>query len=112
MALGKEVYYYQYPFFFPNSFLCHDSKYDLEIKIEFIQSISRMSRKKQFDIAKFMKKFSVLNKKKKEIKDIRINFFSELQDQGFIENKFELVYKDGSFKESKELNFRLLNKIR
>lgn len=38
MAVGEELYFYQYPFFFPNSFLICKNKYDLEIKLQLIES--------------------------------------------------------------------------
>ena len=40
MAIGEEIYFYQYPFFFPSSFLTYHSKYDLEVKLQLIGSIS------------------------------------------------------------------------
>ena len=61
------------------------------MKLQFIENISKVSRKKRFDVDKFMQKFSVFNQKKLEIKNIIINLFYELRDNEFIENQFELI---------------------
>ena len=41
MAIGEEFYFYHYPFFFPDSFLIYKNKYDLEIKLQLIESFSQ-----------------------------------------------------------------------
>ena len=68
MYISREIYFYKYPFFYPRSFLSHKSKYDLQIKIEFIVSINKVSRKKQFDVEIFIGEFSVSNKKSRKLK--------------------------------------------
>lgn len=54
MVIGEEVYFYKYPFFFPNSFLTYQSKYDLEVKLKFIESISTVGLFKKFYVKDFL----------------------------------------------------------
>jgi len=62
MAIGEEFYFYQYQFFFPNSFLTYKNKYDLEIKLQLIKSFSQVELEKRFPVEKFLNQFSVSNK--------------------------------------------------
>lgn len=63
MAIGEELYFYQYSFFFPNSFLTYQSKYDLEVKLKLVETISTVGLEKKFDIQEFLNQFSVSNQK-------------------------------------------------
>ena len=62
MAIGEELYFYQYPFFFPNSFLSYKNKYDLEIKLQLIESFSQVELEKKFLVKEFLNQFCVSNK--------------------------------------------------
>jgi hypothetical protein len=53
MAVGEEFYFYQYPFFFPNSFLIYKNKYDLEIKLQLIESFSTVELEKKLTVKDF-----------------------------------------------------------
>ena len=98
MAIGKEIYGYNYPFFFPEVFLTSSTKYDLEIKLQFISCISIEGLEKKFAIESFLKKFSVSNNKKTEIKRLIIELFKILEKNKLIENELKLVYKTGKNK--------------
>jgi hypothetical protein len=72
MAIGEELYFYRYPFVFPNSFICYQNKYDLEINlqlIEMIESFSKVNLEKRFPVESFLNQFSVSNKEVKKIKN-------------------------------------------
>jgi len=68
MAIGKEIYEYNYPFFFPNSFLICKNKYDLEIKLQLIESFSTVELEKKILVKRFLNQFSVPNKDLTKIK--------------------------------------------
>ena len=78
MAIGEEFYFYQYPFFFPNSFLSCKNKYDLEIKLQLIESFSTVELEKKLLVKKFLNQFSVPNKDlakiKKQLHDAKKHF--------------------------------------
>ena len=111
MAIGEEFYFYQYPFFFPNSFLIYKNKYDLEIKLQLIESFSQVELEKRFPVKKFLNQFSVSNKDLTKIKKQLIDSFFELKDSELIENEFILTSKNGSFnREIGDLSSGLLSR--
>ena len=97
MAIGEEFYFYQYPFFFPNSFLIYKNKYDLEIKLQLIESFSQVELEKKFPVKKFLNQFYVSNKDLTKIKKQLIDSVFTLKDSELIENEFILTSKNGSF---------------
>jgi hypothetical protein len=101
MAVGEELYFYKYPFFFPNSFLICKNKYDLEIKLQLIESFSKVEVEKRFPVKKFLNRFSVSNKDTTKIKKQLIDSFSRLKDSELIENEFILTSKNGSSNKEK-----------
>lgn len=111
IAIGKEFYFYQYPFFFPNYFITYKNKYDLEIKLQLIESFSQVELEKRFPVEKFLNQFSVSNKDLTKIKKQLIDSFLELKDYELIENKFILTSKNGSFdREITNLSLGLLSR--
>jgi DNA relaxase NicK len=103
MTIGEEFYFYQYPFFFPNSFLIYKNKYDLEIKLELIESFSQVELEKKLMVKEFLNQFCVSNKDLTKIKKQLIDSVSELKDSGLIENEFSLTFKNGSLNETKKI---------
>jgi hypothetical protein len=99
MAIGEEFYFYQYPFFFPNSFLIYKNKYDLEIKLQLIESFSQVELEKKLLVKRFLNQFCVSNKDLTKIKKQLIDSFFILKDSQLIENKFSLISKNGSSNE-------------
>ena len=105
MAIGEEFYFYQYTFFFPNSFLTCKNKYDLEleIKLQLIKSFSQVELEKRFPVEKFLNQFTVSNKDITKIKKQLIDSVSRLKDSELIENEFSLTFKNGSLNETKKI---------
>lgn len=103
LAVVEEFYFYQYPFLFPNSFLICNNKYDLEIKLQLIESFSTVELEKKLLVKRFLNQFSVPNKDLAKIKKQLIDSFFILKDFQLIENKFSLISKNGS---SNELRHR------
>ena len=113
MAIGEELYFHQYPFVFPDYLLTYQNKYDLEIKLQLIESFSTVELEKRFTVKNFLNKFSVQNKDLTKIKKELINLFSRLTDSQLIENKFNLTFKDGSsikLRQIEDLSPRMLSK--
>ena len=103
MAVGEELYFYQYPFFFPDSFLIWKNKYDLEIKLQLIESFSTVGLEKRILVKKFLNQFSVPNKDLRKIKKQLIDLFFRLKDSELIENEFSLNSKNGSSNEVRQI---------
>ena len=113
MAIGEEFYYYQYPFFFPNSFPIYKNKYDLEIKLQLIKSFSQVALEKKLMMKEFLNHFCVSNEHQTKIKKQLIDSISRLKGFGLIENEFSLTFKNVSLNETKkieDLSTRLLSK--
>ena len=91
-----------YPFFFPNSFLICKNKYDLEIKLQLIESFSTVELEKKLLVKKFLNQFSVPNKDLAKIKKQLIDSFFVLEDSQLIENKFSLISKNSSSNEVRD----------
>ena len=69
MAIGEELYFYPYPFSFPADFLVWKNKYDLEMKLQLIGSLSTVSLEKKFPSKSFSINFLFLTKKEKKSKN-------------------------------------------
>jgi hypothetical protein len=105
MAVGEEFYFYRYPFFSPSYFLTYQNKYDLEIKMQLIESFSTVELEKRFPVKFFLNQFSIPNKDLTKIESNALignirecidklgilleNFFCELPNSG----KFYLASK-------------------
>ena len=112
MAIGEELYFYEYSLFFPNSFLPYHNKYDSEVKLKFMKSISIIGLEKRFCVEDFLNKFSISNKKRREVKEIIIDLFDELKDDKLIEDQFQLINKCGSLRKVTKLTPLRLSKRR
>lgn len=110
MAIGEDLYFYQYPFFFPNSFISYQNKDDLEIKLQLIESFSTVDWEKRFPVKNFLNQFSVSNKDKTKIKKQLMDSFSRLKDYELIENEFSLTFKNGSSNKLEDLSPGMLSK--
>lgn len=114
MTVGEEFQFYPYPFIFLDYLLTYQNKYDLESKLQLIESFSTVELEKRFAVKNFLKQFSVPNKDLTKIKKELINSFSRLKDFQLIKNKFSLTIKKGSFSKVKQienLSPRKLSKI-
>lgn len=57
LAIARELYFYQYPFRFPNFFGKYRNKYDFEVKLEIIKVFSTENTEKMFETKTFLKQF-------------------------------------------------------
>ena len=112
ISIAEELYFYQYPFSFPNYFLFYKGKYDMEVKFEFLKSMSRVSLEKKFSVKSLLDRFSISNKNRTKIKGLIIDGFSVLIDEKMIESNFYLIDKNrsSSLLMMKELTLLLIGK--
>ena len=110
IAIGEEVYFYKYPFLFPNSFLTYENGYDLQVRIELIESISKVGLRKIFHSEDFFNQFSISNQKQTQMKNVIINLLDEFKEIKLIEDEFELMTKYGILIKVNKLTPLLLTK--
>lgn len=91
LAIAKELYFYQYPFQFPNFFVKYRNKYDFEVKLEIIRVFSIDNTEKIFQTETFLKQFRVPNKCRFDIKNIILELISELQILDVIESNYKIL---------------------
>ena len=92
----EELFYFLYPFNFPNSFLGSGSKNALRLKVLFIKSLSVSGRKKTLDIEEFFKQIKLPNNNLLiSIKKIMLQLLNDLYENKFIHNEVEIVLKSG-----------------
>ena len=68
----------------------------MEVKFEFIKSISRVSLEKKFSVKNFLDKFSISKKNWTKVKRLIIDRFSVFINEKLSESTFELIDKNGS----------------
>lgn len=49
---------YQYPFYFPKSYVSCQDRYDIQVKLQIIQSFANTSLKKKFNVLEFLARFA------------------------------------------------------
>jgi hypothetical protein len=101
IAIGEQLYFYNYPFIFSDSLLHFQNKFDLIVKLEIIQVFSTNSLEKRFPVENFIHQFP--KKKRAQIKKLIIELLDELQKSKLIESNFNIVLKKGSSKKVENL---------
>jgi len=106
ISVAEELYKTKYPFLLPDLFRLDQrkSKYKSYIQAKLIESMCQYNLEKIFDVQDCISLSSISNQKLTTIKNLIIELFQNMVEQGFIENKFKLVRKDGSFKFVSTLN--------
>ena len=103
LAIGKEFYFYQYPFSFPSSFISYQTNYEMQVKLQIIKCMSTNSLEKVFHAIDFLDQFNVSTQKQANIKKLIAESFHHLQHHNRIKNKFKLVTKSGKVQETNKL---------
>jgi hypothetical protein len=86
-----QLYSYQYPFLFPKSYLNYQDKYDMQIKLQIMQSFANTSLKKKFNVSEFLDRFqNTPNQTKAHIKNLIINTFQALRYDKLIQTDIVL----------------------
>ena len=88
---NHQLYSYQYPFLFPKSYSSYQDKYDMQIKLQIMQSFANTSLKKKFNISEFLGRFqNTPNQTKAYIKNRIISTFQELLYHKLIQTNIAL----------------------
>lgn len=86
-----ELFYYNYPFLFPDVFTSKLKKHEFSVLVEIISKFSSLSISKHFDIRTFIESQSKLaNHDRRKIKQYFIQYITLLVDSNIIENKFDV----------------------
>lgn len=80
------------------------------IKIEILRVLAVKDRKKILHLDNFLNKFSVSNRKKKEMKILLVTYLNELKE--FFEPTFSILNKNGNILETKKLTLTLIQKAK
>jgi hypothetical protein len=96
LAVLEDLYSYAYPFSFPKYFLLYTDVYDMEVKFEFLISISSVSLEKTFFVKNILEKCSIYYRNRAKVKRLRMNGFSVLIEENIIESDLELIDKTRS----------------
>lgn len=110
VSIAEQLYNYKYPFYLPKEFLYYNNRYEMEVKLEIIQSFSTIGLEKTFAIEAFLDRYTIPNQKRAEIKRLIIDLFEQLKTDQIIEPIFTIVPKKGSPKKVKKLTSLLLTK--
>ena len=107
----NELFYYNYPFYFPNFFNTKLTKDQFEVRFKFVQVFTSESIEKEISVQEFFKSYpSVLNNQQKtKIKKYFIELVKVLEEYDFIESKYKII-SNGSFHDAQELTIRNIHK--
>ena len=108
-AIAEELYFYKYPFYFPEVFLNYQNKYQRQAQINFFRAFSVLEIDKVFDVEEFLDQFDISNSNLRKVKLDLIKTFHVAKDYKLIENEFVLVLKTKKVKTVTKLNTHLIS---
>jgi len=111
VAIAKELYEYKYPFQINEYFLTWKTIYQFQVKSQIITVTATDSLKKEFYIQEFLKRFSVPNKKKTQLKQMLIEAIYQQINNQLIQPQFKIIQKDGSIKKINKLQIQDISQI-
>ncbi|NES79939.1 hypothetical protein [Okeania sp. SIO1H4] len=112
LAIAEKVYFYRYPFYFPQDFLTCDDVYDLRAKIFFLLSFSTTELSKEFQIQEFFDQVGLSHQKTTRLRKSVLIIFEDALDSKLIEPRFTLLMKTNKTKEVEKLTSNLLVKAK
>lgn len=93
VAILQELYFYSYRFFFPTSFFTYQKDFELQVKLQFIQSYSTENLKKMFYTDQILDKYKRTNNKKKaQLKQCIQELFQQALKSKIIENDLQIDF--------------------
>lgn len=103
--LVEELFYYNYPFYFPNIFQTKLTKDQLEVRFKFIQVFSSVNIEKVFFIQEFLSSYPsvISNQRKNNIKKYFIQLVHLFKEQDLIEDNYKII-SNGNYFVTKEFN--------
>ena len=111
-AIAEELYFYKYPFYFPQVFLNSQDKYQRQVQINFFLAFSVTEIEKVFDVEQFLEQFDISNSNLRKVKLSLIKSFVIAKDSKLIENEFILVMKNKKVKTVTTLTTHLISTTR
>lgn len=112
LAIAEKVYFYRYPFYFPQDFLTYDDVYDLRAKIFFLLSFSTTELSKEFKIQEVFDQVGISRQKMTRLRKSIVIIFEDARDLKFIEPRFTLLMKTNKTLEVDKLTSNLLVKAK
>lgn len=98
---------YDYPFILPESFLKYDSRTECFLKLQLIKCISVQNLKKVFPLSEFLGQLKLPNSKIIKVKKYLLFLIQEINNQGIIESKIEIIRKNGSIKQLQQTELKV-----
>ena len=112
LAIAEKVYFYRYPFYFPQDFLTYDDVYDLRAKIFFLLSFSTTELSKEFQIQEVFDQVGISRQKMTRLRKSIVIIFEDARDLKLIEPRFTLLMKTNKTLEVDKLTSNLLVKAK
>ena len=95
VAILQELYFYSYRFFLPKYFLTYQKHFELQIKLQFIQSYSSQNLKKTFYLNQILGQYKdVNNQKKAQLKRLIQESFQQALKHKIIQNYCQIEFKN------------------
>ncbi len=113
VAVGEQLYFYEYPFQFHDYFRHWKNNYQFQVKIELIEVISTLNLKKEFHVEEFINQFNISNSKKTELKHFIVETIDQLIENQVIRPQIKINTKDNSqikLSYFKNINLKLITK--
>ena len=111
-AVAEELYFYKYPFYFPEVFLNYQDKYQRQVQINFFLVFSVTEIEKVFDVEEFLEQFDISNSNLRKVKFSLIKIFVLAKDSKLIENEFVLILKNNQVKNVTKLTTHLISRTK
>jgi len=112
LAIAEELFFYKYPFYFPEVFLNYQSKYQLQAQVNFLLAFSVVEIEKVFNVEEFLDQFDISNSDLRKVKGYLIQTIVLAEDFKLIENEFVLVLKTKEVKTVTKLKTNLISRTK
>lgn len=95
VAILQDLYFYSYRFFFPRYFMTYQYDFELQIKLQFMQSYSTKNLKKVFYLEEILNQYKQANNQKKvKIKKIIQNTFFQALEHQMVQDNCQIKFKN------------------
>ena len=97
--LLEELFYYDYPFYFPNLFQEKLTKDQLEVRFKFIQVFTSVNIEKVFFVQEFLESYPsvISSQRKNNIKKHFIELVEFFKEHDFIEDSYKIISNENSY---------------
>lgn len=111
-AIAEELYFYNYPFYFPKAFLNYQNKYQLQAQLAFLLAFSVKEVHKVLNVEEFLDRFDLSNSNCRQVRSYLLQTFLLAQDFQLIENQFILVLKTNTEKTVSQLTTNQISRTK